>query len=101
MRKIKKFYLKSLILSLILWAFLPIKLPQTACSIVKEGFRGGCSTNWFWTTMGWEFVTGIYYYMLEGFGILLFIVITLIPYFILSIMLVKLFYYFYYKKPKI
>ena len=98
MRKIKKFYLKSFILSLIFWAFLPIPLSLTTCQIVEEGFYGGCSTSWYLTTMGWEFFTGIYYYILEGFGILLFIVITLIPCFILSTILFKLFYYFYYKK---
>jgi hypothetical protein len=92
MKKIKKFYLKSFILSLFLWSFLPIMLPQ----IVISDFVG-TDTYWYWTTMGWETITGIYYYMLEGFKIPLFIIITLIPFFILSMIIIKIFYYFYYK----
>ncbi|MBU0760211.1 MAG: hypothetical protein KJ600_03240 [Nanoarchaeota archaeon] len=78
---------RSLILSIILWAFLPIIFPR----VTMTDFVG-IKFHWHWTTMGYEIVSGISYYGLEGFLIPLSIVLTGILYFLLSLLLVKIWY---------
>ena len=98
MQKIKRFYLKGVALAVLLWAFLPIKLAQTAIM----DFTGEMPTYWYWTTMGWEIIShiGITTALDDFMQILIVIAITMIPYLLVSLLLVKIGYYFYYKKSR-
>ena len=94
----KKLLGKSLVLSLILWAFLPIRVCSTALGDwgrVTYYFKINEATQCHWTTVGLGIFKEWYVFgVSDAMFMVIITIVFLVVFFLISLGLVKLFYYF-------